>query len=177
METLQINPIRHFEIVKSGVKVQLSLEEIRDLAKAAGITANVSSVHRATRTSAPRPEQLKQPAQSSQKKGKKTWGISQEKKDRILAHVRKNLTSSPQSLSKLLEGATYAPNDLPKLREYIEQQSDVARMTAGKLTYYFKSASQQSPSRASPKPDSEEAQQQASNEGSNPAAIPASTPA
>lgn len=145
METIQINQVRHFEIVKAGTRVELNVEEIRNLAKAAGIiNASQSSVHRASKTSAPRPEQL---ARSESKK-KKTWGISQKKKDRILEHVKKNLTTSPQSLSKLLAGAKYAPNDLPTLREYIEQQTDIQRMTAGKLTYYFKSAS--TPQRESP---------------------------
>lgn len=159
METLQINPIRHLEVVKGNVRMEFSVEEIRNLAKAAGITESAPSVpqrqkvHKVARSTPPNPKQLNKTAK------KKTWGISQEKKDRILAHVRKNLTSSPQSLSKLLNGATYAPNDLPTLREYIEQQSDIARMTAGKLTYYFKASAQQSPAQASPPPASEPAKE------------------
>jgi hypothetical protein len=134
METMQINPIRTFEVVKNGQRVVLSVEEIRELAK---------SIDSGGKSVGSQPTRIARVgrAPTSGSKTKKTWGISQEKKDRILAHVRTRLSDSPQSLSKLLDGATYAPNDLPQLREYIEKQSDISRMTAGKLTYYFKSAS------------------------------------
>lgn len=137
MEQMQITPIRNFEVVKNGQKVVLSVEEIKELARNVGLSPGSvgTQPQRIAKTSTPK----------SQTHKKKTWGISQEKKDRILNHIRSRLTDSPQSLSKLLDGATYAPNDLPQLREYVEKQADISRMTAGKLTYYFKSSAKSAP--------------------------------
>lgn len=64
--------------------------------------------------------------------------ISEQKKKEILDHVNKKLSSTPQTLSSLLDGVSYVPNYLPFIRKMVEGQDGVAKKTVGKRTLYFR---------------------------------------
>lgn len=64
--------------------------------------------------------------------------IREEKRDEIMNHVGRRLSSKPQTLSSLLEGISYVPNTLPIIRKMVEDRRDVAKKIMGKRMFYFR---------------------------------------
>jgi hypothetical protein len=53
-----------------------------------------------------------------------------------MANVDKKLSSTPKTLSALLDGISYVPNYLPAIRKMVEGRKDVAKKIVGKRTLY-----------------------------------------
>jgi hypothetical protein len=64
--------------------------------------------------------------------------IREEKREEIMNHVGRKLSSKPQTLSSLLDGIAYVPNTLPFIRKMVEDRKDVAKRIMGKRTFYFR---------------------------------------
>jgi hypothetical protein len=70
--------------------------------------------------------------------------MSEAKKNEILNHVSKKVSTRPSTLSNLLKGVSYVPNHLPQIRSMVESQPQVSKRQIGKRTYYFKSSEKRS---------------------------------
>lgn len=64
--------------------------------------------------------------------------IREEKRDEIMNHVGKKLSSKPQTLSSLLDGISYVPNTLPFIRKMVEDRKDIGKKMIGKRMFYFR---------------------------------------
>jgi hypothetical protein len=64
--------------------------------------------------------------------------MSDSKKKEILQYINKQLSTKPRTLSNLLIGMPYVPNQLPYIRSMIEQQPNVAKKVVGKRIFYHR---------------------------------------
>jgi hypothetical protein len=67
---------------------------------------------------------------------RKIPGMSEPKKEEIIKHVNKKLSSKPRTLSNLLNGVSYIPNHLPMIRQFIENEPHISKKIIGRRTYY-----------------------------------------
>jgi hypothetical protein len=63
--------------------------------------------------------------------------MSDAKKREIMDNVDKKLSSTPKTLSALLDGVSYVPNYLPAIRKMVEEKQNIAKKQMGKRTFYF----------------------------------------
>jgi hypothetical protein len=79
---------------------------------------------------------------------KKIPSMSESKLQEILRNVDKHLSDTPVTLSGLLKGVSYSPNNLPAIRQVVEDQSNVAKQRIGKRTYYLERSNGRKPRRS-----------------------------
>jgi hypothetical protein len=119
------------EIEKDGQRITLTPSEIEDIKRQ--LNAAVREKGREVRTS-----QKPAKAAASKKQQQQAVHMSEGKRKEIMANVDKKLSSSPKTLSALLDGVSYVPNYLPAIRKMVEGRRDVARKAMGKRTLYYK---------------------------------------
>lgn len=124
--------------LKSGQQITLDLDEVKDivksLAKFVSDNSQNSSARVATAKRVARNRIVKQKKPKSARY--KIAAMSERKKQAILEHINKQLSSRPRTLSNLLKGISYVPNHLPAIRDMIESQPNVTKQTIGKRIYY-----------------------------------------
>lgn len=67
-----------------------------------------------------------------------TMSLSDAKKQEVLAHLNKELSETPRTLTNLLKGVSYSASQLPAIRSIVENQDNVAAKSKGKRTLYLK---------------------------------------
>jgi hypothetical protein len=130
---VKISPSVTLVLEKSGQTITIDLDEARQIIKGLSKFVQEGNSHAG-----------KIP-QAGVKKGRKKGlamvpRMSETKKNEILKHVSKKLSARPRTLSNLLRGVSYVPNNLPMIRAMIENQDNVAKKVIGKRTYYSKKA-------------------------------------
>lgn len=66
----------------------------------------------------------------------RVYHMSDAKRKEIMENVDKKLSSTPKTLSALLDGVSYVPNYLPAIRKMVEGKQNVAKKQVGKRTFY-----------------------------------------
>jgi hypothetical protein len=130
---VKISPSVTLVLEKSGQTITIDLDEAQQIIKGLSKFVQEGNNH-AGKT-----------PQAGVKKGRKKGRamvprMSETKKNEILKHVSKKLSARPRTLSNLLKGVSYVPNNLPMIRAMIENQDNVAKKVIGKRTYYSKKA-------------------------------------
>ncbi|AFU57829.1 hypothetical protein Ngar_c08870 [Candidatus Nitrososphaera gargensis Ga9.2] len=136
--------------LKSGQTITLDLQEVNDIIKS--LTKFVNERQRRLRrrqnikdaTTAVVKRRIARNGRmmitTTRKAGRKipaaSSSMSQAKRQEILEHVNKKLSTEPKTLSNLLKGVSYSPNYLPAIRNIIENQPNIAKQIIGKRTYY-----------------------------------------
>jgi hypothetical protein len=124
---VKVSPSVTLEL-KSGQTITIDLEEAQQIIR--GLSKFVHDGSRAGKTFRPGVE--------ARKKGPVTVPrMSEAKRNEILKHVNKKLSSKPRTLSNLLKGVSYVPNYLPAIRQMVEDQKHVSKKMIGKRTFYF----------------------------------------
>jgi hypothetical protein len=118
------------EIEKDGQRMTLTQSEIEDIKRQ--LDAAVREKGREVRTSR-KPAKAKA---SKKQQQQQVVHMSDEKRKEIMANVDKKLSSTPKTLSALLDGVSYVPNYLPAIRKMVEGRKDVAKKVVGKRTLY-----------------------------------------
>ena len=118
------------EIEKDGQRMTLVQSEIDDI-KRQLVTA-VQAKCKEVRAS-------QKPAKTSFSSNKQQpVHMSDEKRKGIMDNVGKKLSSTPKTLSTLLDGVSYVPNYLPVIRKMVEGRQDVAKKAVGKRILYLR---------------------------------------
>lgn len=135
--------------LKSGQTITLDLQEVNDIIKSLTKFVNERQRRRRRRqdikdaTTAVVKRRIARNGRmmitTTRKAGRKipaSSSMSQTKRQEILEHVNKKLSTEPKTLSNLLKGVSYSPNYLPAIRNIIENQPNIAKQIIGKRTYY-----------------------------------------
>ncbi|HVX02596.1 MAG TPA: hypothetical protein VHA09_05540 [Nitrososphaera sp.] len=78
------------------------------------------------------------PARKSSPLSRKVISLSDAKKQEILAHFNKEISTTPRTLSNILKGVSYSASQLPAIRSIIESQQGIRAKAKGKRTLYLK---------------------------------------
>ena len=120
--------------LKSGQKISISLKEGKELIRGLARFVETNGTPRAG-------QRGRKDAKAGSGQRRRVPGMSGAKRDEILRHVEKRLSSKPRTLSNLLNGISYMPNHLPMIRRLVESQPHISKKTIGKRTFYFQAES------------------------------------
>ncbi|AIF82361.1 hypothetical protein NTE_00279 [Candidatus Nitrososphaera evergladensis SR1] len=67
-----------------------------------------------------------------------TVTLSDAKRQEILAHLNKQISDTPRTLTNLLKGAKYSPSQLPLIRNMVESQQSIKAKAKGKRILYLR---------------------------------------
>lgn len=143
--------------LRDGQRLSLSLKETKELYRKLGkmLTDGSSGGGRRTRR---KTEEVKNagiekrekkgriagkksralPAKKSSSLSRKVISLSDAKKQEILTHFNKEVSTTPRTLSNILKGVSYSASQLPAIRSMIESQQGVRAKAKGKRTLYLK---------------------------------------
>jgi hypothetical protein len=132
--------------LRDGQRLSLSLKETRELYRKLGkMLIDASKGGRSARNvKAARKKKIRiagkrssaistKPSSSS-----KIISLSDAKRQEILAHLNREISATPRTLTNLLKGVSYSAGQLPAIRSIIESQQGVRAKTKGKRTLYLK---------------------------------------
>ena len=125
---VKINPSITLEL-KGGKMITIDLDEAHEVIKGLARFVQGGNGHAARKKS------------KNTRKG--STQMSEAKKAEIIKHVNKRLSSKPRTLSNLLKGISYVPNNLPAIRQLVEGQPRVSKRMIGKRMYYQRGSAQQ----------------------------------
>ncbi|AIF82355.1 hypothetical protein NTE_00273 [Candidatus Nitrososphaera evergladensis SR1] len=133
--------------LRDGQRLSLSLKETRELYRKLGkMLTDASKGGRSARNvKAARKKKIRiagkrsratstKPSSSSSK----IISLSDAKRQEILAHLNREISATPRTLTNLLKGVSYSAGQLPAIRSIIESQQGVRAKTKGKRTLYLK---------------------------------------
>lgn len=126
---MKIEPSITLEL-QSGERISLGIDEAIEL------TRGLAKVVEEVKIEQPDQKRYKIVTKRYAKQARRIPGMSEAKKNEILRHVQKRLSSEPRTLSNLLKGISYIPNHLPTIRQFVEHQEYISKRTIGKRTYY-----------------------------------------
>jgi hypothetical protein len=132
--------------LRDGQRLSLSLKETKELyARLGEILAEGDrrgrrkrrSKKEATRNSGKRKYRTRSP-RSTTSSSRVAMSLSDAKKQEVLAHLNKELSKTPRTLTNLLKGVSYSASQLPAIRSIVESQENIAAKAKGKRTLYLK---------------------------------------
>lgn len=134
-----------------GQRLSLSLKETKELYRKLGkmLTDAVEGERKKTSKAEParkkknrivgkRSRAISTKSSSLSSSSSKIISLSDAKRQEILAHLDKEVSATPRTLTNLLKGVSYSASQLPAIRRIIENQQGVRAKTKGKRTLYLK---------------------------------------
>lgn len=135
-KTIKVSPSITLELEKSGQKITVDLDEVKEIVKS--LSRFLNQMDSTTTIGRMVGEDIGM-TKSGRKGGDiKVPYMSENKRQEIIEHISKRLSNKPKTLSTLLKGVSYIPNYLPAIRQMVESQSNIHKQKIGKRIYYSK---------------------------------------
>ena len=136
---IRISPSITLKLEKSGQTITVDFEEAKEIVKNLSNFLNQSGSATATAIG----RSIGETSAMQRRAGGKGSNVkvpymSENKRQEIIKHISRQLSTKPKTLSTLLKGVSYIPNYLPAIRQLVESQSNIHKEKIGKRTYYSK---------------------------------------
>lgn len=138
---IRVSPSITLKLGKSGQTITIDFEEAKEIVKSlsnflnqGGSATTTTAIGRSIEEASA----VKRKGEGGKGGAIKVPYMSENKRQEIVKHISRHLSTKPKTLSTLLKGVSYIPNYLPAIRQMVESQGNIHKEKIGKRTYYSK---------------------------------------